>query len=410
MNICLVNNLYPPINTGSSFYTRGLASELSKRGHKVIVITNQVESKGFLEIENSVKVYRLPVKRLPKLDIWMNFPDFNLSITPKNFKRIKKILTNEEIEIIHQCNNIFDLIFFSAYFSQKLKIPLICSMMTQIQHTNKFYNKVLGLFDKTVIRYFFSKKVNTYIALDRESIRYINERFKRFDNILFVPYLIPQEDIDTSFHNRKNDYNKTHYRMLSLGHISNLKNRFEIIKAWRYVINKIPKARLVIVGAIFSRKSEKLIKTLKLEKNIELTGRIPHNEIYKYIEISDFSCMFASENLPFNKGVGGANFEMMTCGLPTVLDATDNFLGDNYPFRNGEHFIAVENRNPEYLTKIFIELFENPQMRERIGKAGQEFVREILTWDKVIDEIELVYKNALKKSKKMKLSDGKKEN
>lgn len=395
MNICLVNNLYPPINTGSSFYTKGLADNLSKRGHKVIVITNQVESKKFLEIENDVKVYRLPVKRLPKLNIWMKFPDFNFSLTFRNFRRMKKILINENIQIIHQCNNIFDLIFFSSYFSRKLKIPLLCSIMTQIQHTNRFYNKILELFDKTIIRHFFSRNVSQYIALDKECIRYINERFKIFNKILFVPYLIPQEDIDTSFNNRKNSYNNTYYRMLSLGHISNLKNRFEIIKAWRYVVNRIPKAKLVIVGGIFSKKSKKLIKYLKIENNIELTGRVSHSDIYKYIINSDLGCMFLSENLPYHKGIGGANFEMMASGLPIVLDAPDNFFGDDYPFKNGEQFISVKSRDPEYLSKIFIELFENQQLREKIGKGGQKFVREVLSWAKIIDKIEIVYIDAI---------------
>jgi glycosyltransferase involved in cell wall biosynthesis len=391
MNICLVNNLYPPINTGSSFYTKGLANNLSKRGHKVIVITNQVESKKILEIENDVKIYRLPVKRLPKLDVWMKFPDFNFSLTPKNFRSMKKILTYEEIQIIHQCNNIFDLVFFSSYFSRKFKIPLLCSIMTQIQHTNKFYNKILELFDKTVIRYLFSKNVSQYIALDKESIRYINERFKIFNKVLFVPYLIPQEDIDTSFNNRKNNYNKTYYRMLSLGHISNLKNRFETIKAWRYVVNRIPKAKLVIVGGIFSKKSEKLIKDLKIEKNIELTGRIPHSDIYKYINNSDFSCMFLSENLPYHKGIGGANFEIMASGLPVVLDATDNFFGNNFPFKDGKHYIRAKSRDPKYLSEIFIELFKNLQLRKKVGIAGQQFVRKVLAWDKIVDKLETLY-------------------
>ena len=49
MNICLVNNLYPPINTGSSFYTKGLADNLARKGHKVVVITNQYGDKKGLE-------------------------------------------------------------------------------------------------------------------------------------------------------------------------------------------------------------------------------------------------------------------------------------------------------------------------------------------------------------------------
>ena len=91
MNICLVNNLYPPINTGSSFYTYDLANHLYEKGHNVIIITNKVKGTIGFSMEDGVKVYRLPVIKLPRWKIWMKFPDFNFTLTPKNIKRIKKI-------------------------------------------------------------------------------------------------------------------------------------------------------------------------------------------------------------------------------------------------------------------------------------------------------------------------------
>ncbi|GAF86368.1 unnamed protein product, partial [marine sediment metagenome] len=194
MNICLVNNLYPPINTGSSFYTRELAHNLNKRGHNLIVITNLLEGTKAFEIKNEIKIYRLPVIKLPRLKIWMKFPFFNFTLTLKNLKKFEEIIIKEEINIIHQCNTIFDLVFASSFFASRFKIPLICSVTTPIQHLNPFYNKLLEMFDKKFVYLLFSRKVNHYIALDKETERYLNERYKLYENISIIPCSVPSEE------------------------------------------------------------------------------------------------------------------------------------------------------------------------------------------------------------------------
>jgi glycosyltransferase involved in cell wall biosynthesis len=264
--------------------------------------------------------------------------------------------------------------------------------MTQIQHTNEAYNKILEIFDKTIIKLLFSRQVTQYLALDKESQRYIYERFGLKKNVTFTPFSIPKEDVEFAYQNRKSDYEKTYFRAISVGHVSNLKNRFEIIKAWANVVKKYPNAKLVIIGGIFSERSAFLIKELKLVNNIEFTGRVPHQEVFEHMKSSDFSCMFLSSELPFAQGVGAANLETMAFGLPAVLDATEDFFGERFPFRSRKHFVMAENRDPHALSAKFIELFENPQLRKKVGMGGQKFVRETLDMDKVMDEMELIYK------------------
>ena len=395
MNICLVNNLYPPINTGSSFYIRDLAGNLVTKGHKVIVITNLIEGTKYYDKQKGIIIYRLPVIKLPRLKMWMGFPYFNFTLTPSNLKRFKKILINEKVDVIHQCNTIFDLVFASSFWANKLNIPLICSVTTQIQHINLFYNKILDIFDRIIIKMFFSKNVLKYIALDKETERYINVRQKLFNNIVIIPYSIPPENDFQSLITITRDYKKNSYKMISLGHISELKNREEFIKAWAYVVKIIPDAELVIVGGIFSSKIESLIKKLHLEKNIVLTGFVPHSDIQKYIIDADFGGLLATDRLPFNKGFGTANLELMASGLPVIVDADDDFFGNNFPIKANKHFIKAESRDPNWLASKFIELFENSGMREYVGKSAQKFVKEIVSWDRIISEIEKVYKDAI---------------
>lgn len=395
MNICLVNNLYPPINTGSSFYTYDLANYLSKKGHKVIVITNKVHGTNEVTIKDKVKIYRLRVIKLPKWKIWMKFPDFNFTLTPKNLKRIKEILIKERINIIHQCNNIFDLVFASSHFSRKLKIPLVCSLTTQIQHTNPFYNRILELFDKTIIKYLFSKNVYQYIALDKETEKYINERYNIYKKITLIPFSIPNDKGSNKIKSLKRNYEETYYTMVSLGHVSELKDRIELIKAWKLVTKKYPEAKIIIVGDIFSDTTKKIIHHLKLDKNIIFTGRICHEDVYKHLIEVDFGCMFAS-NVPYCRGLGTANMELMASGLPVVVDMDTNFFGDTFPVEADKHFIKAEKRSPERLSTKFIELFENPELREKIGKAGKEWVEEIIIWERIIDKLEEVYCEVIK--------------
>jgi glycosyltransferase involved in cell wall biosynthesis len=394
MRICLINNLFPPILTGSSLFTLDIAKQLQKRGHHVVVITSKTNKcKNDVELhENGFKLYRLKNFRLYRSKLWMNFPNFYLTLFPSNFKRIKEILLQNNIEVIHQCNNIFDLVFASAYFSKKLKLPLICSLTTQIQHANPFLNKILEVFDRTFIKFFFAKHVDVFIAGDKETERYINERYKRYKGVKILHYGISGME---EFLKIDRNYSITNNILVSLGHVSSVKDRKELIAAWPYVKTIIPNAKIKIIGSLFSKQIQTEIIKNKVENDIVFTGIVERNQIPKHIKDADIGSVFFS-NVPYSKGVGSANIELMVSGLPVILDAYEDNFGPDMPFRNGIHFVKLESRNPEWLSKKIVELFESPDLRARIGKAGKEFVTTQLTWEKNIPLFENVYAEAIK--------------
>jgi glycosyltransferase involved in cell wall biosynthesis len=392
MNICLVNNIFPPIETGSSMYTRDLARLLSLKGHHVIVITSGFES--LPEMEKSPEgytVYRLNSYTLPRLRIWHYFPNFTFNLTRKNIKRFKEILLQEKVQLIHQCNNIFDLVFVSAYFSKKLNIPLFTSLTTQIQHRNKTINKFLEIFDRTVVKYFFARHIKIFFALDKESLRYINERYNRYKDIVLIPFSVP--DL-SSFFNIDRDYTKNYGVIISLGHLSENKDRRELILSLPKVKQKVPNLKIKIIGEIFSEQPMKFASAIKVENDLIFTGKVSHSEIPEIIKHADIGSVVIS-NLPYHRGVGTANLELMASGLPVILDAYDNNFGEAFPFKNGVHYIQLESRDPDWVSDKIIELYEHPEMRERIGKAGKEFVTDQLTWARIIPMIEAAYLEAI---------------
>lgn len=66
MNITIISAMFPPIQTGTSFYSRNLAMALKHRNHKVQVITVRIGENYNYDFKFKVKrilaIY-LPIKR-----------------------------------------------------------------------------------------------------------------------------------------------------------------------------------------------------------------------------------------------------------------------------------------------------------------------------------------------------------
>ena len=66
MNIAIVTNFFPPIQTGSCFWAMNLARAHRKAGDDVVVVTIGTGEQVLTETIDDVTVYRLPaVWKLP---------------------------------------------------------------------------------------------------------------------------------------------------------------------------------------------------------------------------------------------------------------------------------------------------------------------------------------------------------
>jgi glycosyltransferase involved in cell wall biosynthesis len=87
------------------------------------------------------------------------------------------------------------------------------------------------------------------------------------------------------------------------------------------------------------------------------------------------------------EGLARALPQAMLCGVPVVsfdVDGAREAVNEN----TGR---LIEPKNVEQLTKACAELIENKNLRERLGKAGREFVKEKFAPEIMVDKIEDVY-------------------
>jgi len=99
---------------------------------------------------------------------------------------------------------------------------------------------------------------------------------------------------------------------ITVGRLSEQKGHINLINSFKYVIEEIPNAKLIILGEgeLFSILEEKIFE-LNLNSNIFLIGH--HKNPYKYIYNSK---LFVFSSLW--EGFGNALLEAMVCGKPVI--------------------------------------------------------------------------------------------
>ncbi len=146
VRILLVTAMFPPVATGTSFYSKNLAESLRKRGHEVVVVT--VTHPQAAEMGGNFPVYRLRALHVPLKEIFNHFR--MTSIFPSNYGLIKEIAHEYRPEVILLVNHYLDIAFPAIFLSRKLGIPLVCSVGTQLQSSNPRHHWVLRVLDRLI--------------------------------------------------------------------------------------------------------------------------------------------------------------------------------------------------------------------------------------------------------------------
>ena len=164
MRIAITTNLFPPIQTGTAHYAQELAQNLARAGHDVTVITCSLINEHSQEIVDGYKVFRLPSYKLPVSKLLLGFEQFYLGYIPGNKRRVKEILVQERIEVVHQCGHLLDLDFLTPRVCKRLDIPTVCSLHTIIHFPrNQAINWLMEFADRTFMNFFSERYRGLFI-------------------------------------------------------------------------------------------------------------------------------------------------------------------------------------------------------------------------------------------------------
>ena len=158
------------------------------------------------------------------------------------------------------------------------------------------------------------------------------------------------------------------------------KGQDSLIGAWPRVIERVPGARLVIVGwGPGARRLALLKRNSPVRGSIILTGAVPHDELPGHVAMGDvfaMPCRTRGGGLDV-EGLGIVFLEASATGLPVIAGTSG---GAPETVEDGVTGDVVDGRDGDALVSALVRQLSDPALRERMGRAGRELMERRWTW------------------------------
>jgi glycosyltransferase involved in cell wall biosynthesis len=129
----------------------------------------------------------------------------------------------------------------------------------------------------------------------------------------------------------------------------------------------------------------KLVKAFNIERFVKFINWVNHDEIPKYICMSDVLIGPLVENVDTFGSVPRKVLEYMACGKPVVArygGVSKDLIKDGY---NG---FLVYSEDPEELASLILKLINDPSLVRKVGLNAREYIRAFHDWDRLISQFE----------------------
>lgn len=164
-------------------------------------------------------------------------------------------------------------------------------------------------------------------------------------------------------------------QVLSVGRFVEKKAPYLTILAFKKVLERLPEARLVMVGTgpLFDVCS-KIIKSLHIEASVELKGIVDHDQIPALMQKS---AVFVQHSLmPLSgdsEGTPVAILEASAVGLPIV---STRHAGISDAVIHGETGFLVEEGDSDGMAEFVYRLLTNSELAQNMGRKSREHIAE----------------------------------
>ncbi|MBM4270571.1 MAG: glycosyltransferase family 4 protein [Deltaproteobacteria bacterium] len=144
--------------------------------------------------------------------------------------------------------------------------------------------------------------------------------------------------------------------------------------------------RLTVIGAPKENgRVRNLVKELGIHDCVTFTGRIENEEFAGYYAKATMAVIPS-----VYEGFGMPAGEAMACGVPVI-----STTGGALPEVVGDAGILVPPRDKDALEYAIVTLLDNPEMCDRLGRAGLDRVKKMYTWHHAAKKIEDAYRETI---------------
>jgi glycosyltransferase involved in cell wall biosynthesis len=183
--------------------------------------------------------------------------------------------------------------------------------------------------------------------------------------------------------------------ILFIGRLVGVKGVDRVIMAMPNILQKIPKAKLIIVGlGDLQEYLVNLVKTMRLDEYVKFRFEfVPEEERILHYAACDMA-VFPSLYEPF----GIVVLEAMSMARPVVVGAAGISGMREIVIPCGEEQCGyhINPSNPTDIAWGITSTLENPERRKWLGKNGRRRVLEEFTWEKIAEKTLALYEQTMK--------------
>ena len=175
--------------------------------------------------------------------------------------------------------------------------------------------------------------------------------------------------------------------LVTIARLFMLKGHDFIIESAKELCRRFGNVQWLFVGdGNLARRYRKQVRRLGLAERIKFTGLLRPEQIPLAIQSSDILV-----HCSLREGLARTLPQAMLCGRPAISFDVDGAK----EVVNGTTGRLIEPGNVKQLTNACAELIADEKLRQKLGAAGRESVREKFAPDKMVDIIERVYNQLL---------------
>jgi len=167
-----------------------------------------------------------------------------------------------------------------------------------------------------------------------------------------------------------------------------LKGHEFLIQAAKRLIEKNKNVHILLIGdGLLRSEIENEIKSLGIENNFHFSGLIPPRDVPKHTAAMDIVC-----HLSLREGLPRAVVQGLAAEKPVVAYNLD---GAPEVVFNDETGYICPAESVDEVTEALDKLVQSEDLRKKLGKAGRKLVSEKFAWQKMVDDLEIVYASVL---------------
>jgi glycosyltransferase involved in cell wall biosynthesis len=391
MNILQLCIRFPPGPGGAENHVYNISKELIKRGNDVQVLTSDLYTEvPFVRLEKQVSNYNgVPVRRFRSYSLKgeMHY----VFITS-----MLRALLREKPDIIHTHSYGYFQTNLAALIKWMKKTPLIItphfhppwSMWGGTQR-----KKLRGMYDRIFARPVLNA-ADLIIGVSGHEMELMKETGYKARNVKIIPNGIDFSKFEPIPDEKRfrEKFDISERIVLYTGRLASNKGLNHLIDAIPLILTQETHLKFVFVGEDEGQQGllEQRARKLGVRDDVIFTGHIKDDDLFRSAYSACDVFVLPSEYEAF----GIVLLEAMACDVACVATRVG---GVPEVIENGKTGLLVDYGDSKELANAINSLLGDENRRMEMGRAGRRRVKDNFTWPIVVDKLEKVYMDVLKR-------------